>query len=77
MLIVQNEFCILTGVPNILSVYTRNSAGHKSSKRAPAVVVDSTEPDEGIITCPKYIQVHIFLYTVIFSCKTKESNSNY
>ena len=46
------------GVPNVLSVKVRNKAGLSSSISSPSVIVDTTAPYEGLVTCPQYAQVN-------------------
>ncbi|KAK7494165.1 hypothetical protein BaRGS_00014638, partial [Batillaria attramentaria] len=44
------------GSPNLLSLRAEDAVGLSTQIVAPSVVVDVSQPDEGSVTCPSYIQ---------------------
>lgn len=50
---------LFLGKPNILSVWVQNSVGLTSFVSSAAVVIDTTPPDGGIVTCPTYVSVSL------------------
>ncbi|CAH1259269.1 FAT1 [Branchiostoma lanceolatum] len=46
------------GRPNFLNVLTTNEVGMKSVTTSKGIIVDDSPPDVGIVTCPRYVQLH-------------------
>ncbi|VDI27589.1 Hypothetical predicted protein, partial [Mytilus galloprovincialis] len=44
-----------TGKPNIISIWAENNAGTINKLTSGSVIIDTTPPIQGVVTCPKYI----------------------
>ncbi|XP_076086791.1 uncharacterized protein LOC143057371 [Mytilus galloprovincialis] len=47
-----------SGKPNILNLWVQNSVGLMSTASSAAVVIDTTPPDIGIVTCPTFVSAY-------------------
>ncbi|CAG2193139.1 unnamed protein product [Mytilus edulis] len=44
-----------TGKPNIISIWAENNAGTINKLTSGSVIIDTTPPSQGVVTCPKFV----------------------
>ena len=54
---ITGYYYLFIGKPNIISIWGENKAGLVSEVATGSVIIDTTEPGEGFVTCPDYVGV--------------------
>ncbi|VDI54125.1 Hypothetical predicted protein [Mytilus galloprovincialis] len=63
----------ISGKPNIISVYAENKAGSICKMTFNSVIIDTSAPNQGIVTCPEYVGAKVPVKCTWTGFQDKES----